>query len=252
MSRTAVYSALVLRSRPSGESNTEVTLLTAEEGIVAATVFGGPKSKLRAFASPYNSGQVWIYRDKSKNYGKLSDFDVRNWRPGLREMYERTMSAAAIAQTILSSHGGGGEWGIVLKLVSETLDILENASEDQCEYLLLYFLWQWTGFLGIQPCIDFCSTCGQGEREHLWFCTQESTALCENCFSVDRRQMANQVNRQLKLNPECRRWFSSVRELEASQVNRYSMDSKSLYEAKYLVTEVLAGILGKKLTGWDW
>jgi len=112
MSRTAVYSALVLRNRPSGESNSEVTLLTAEEGLIRVTVFGGPKSKLRAYTAPHNSGQVWIYKDKAKDYGKLSDFDVHSWRAGLRELYERTMAASAVAETILSTHGGGGVTGI--------------------------------------------------------------------------------------------------------------------------------------------
>jgi len=104
MSRTVTYTALVLRCRPSGESNSEVTLLTAEEGVIKATVFGGAKSKLRAHSAQYNSGNVWVYRDKSKDYAKLSDFDVHSWRAGLRELYERTVAASAVAETILSSH----------------------------------------------------------------------------------------------------------------------------------------------------
>jgi len=151
VSRTAVYSALVLRSRPSGESNSEVTLLTAEEGIIKATVFGGAKSKLRAHSAPYNSGQVWIYRDKAKDYAKLSDFDVKSWRPGLRELYDRTMAAGALAETILSSHGGGGEWDIALNLALKVLDALENANEELCGQLLVRFLWRWADFLGIMP-----------------------------------------------------------------------------------------------------
>jgi len=151
MSRTAILTALVLRSRASGEANSEVTLLTAEEGIIKATVFGGAKSKLRAHCAPNNSGQVWVYRDKAKDYAKLSDFDVHSWRPGLRELYDRTMAASAIAETILSSHGGGGDWGIAVELAAETLDKLETADEELCEKLLVHFLWQWADFLGIMP-----------------------------------------------------------------------------------------------------
>lgn len=151
MSRTAVYSALSLRSRPSGESNSEVYLLTAEEGIIKATVFGGPKSKLRSHVSPYNSGLVWVYRDPSKDYRKLSDFDVRSWRPGIRELYERTMAAGGIAETILASHGGGGDWGQALSLAEKALDTLETANEEKCERILVRFLWRWIEFLGIQP-----------------------------------------------------------------------------------------------------
>ena len=151
MSRTVIYSALSLRNRPCGESNSEVTLLTAEEGIIKATVFGGAKSKLRSHSSPYNSGQVWIYRDPAKEYRRLSDFDVKSWRPGLRELYDRTMAAGAIADTILASHGGGGEWSGALSLAEKALDTLETADEEKCERILVRFLWRWIELLGIQP-----------------------------------------------------------------------------------------------------
>ena len=260
MSRTAVLSALILRSRPAGESNNEVYLLTAEEGIIRATVFGGPKSKLRAFASPFNSGRAWIYRDKSKEYAKLSDMDVHSWRPALREMYERTMAGAAIAETILSSHGGGGEWGIALGLAEETLDALESANEDLCKRLLVHFLWRWAGFLGIQPHLDGCSSCGYGEDATIWFNVKESAALCANCNSNSKEQRENSkeqrniesFNRFITLNPGCRKWLSVTGELEPSVLHRYSMDAKSFGEAKALVTAVLAGVLGKRLGSWEW
>ncbi|MDR2542533.1 MAG: recombination protein O N-terminal domain-containing protein [Treponema sp.] len=248
MSRTAAYSALVLRSRPSGESNSEVFLLTAEEGLIKATVFGGPKSKLRAFASPYNSGQVWIYRDKAKDYAKLSDFDVRSWRPGLREMYERSMAAAAISDTILSSHGGGGEWAAAIKLAAETLDTLENASEELSGRLLVYFLWRWAGFLGIQPFIDCCSVCDRGDETLLWFNAHEGAVLCANCLGTESALSSG----FLKLNPGCRKWLSVAGEQEPSCLYRYSMDNKSFYEAKTLTTAILTGVIGKKLSSWEY
>jgi len=248
MSRTAVYSALVLRSRPSGESNSEITLLTAEEGIIKTTVFGGPKSKLRAHCAPYNSGQVWIYRDPAKDYGKLSDFDVHSWRPGLRELYERTMAASAIAETILSTHGGGGDWSTALKLAVSTLDALENANEELCPRLLVHFLWRWAQFLGIQPYLECCVSCGQGGDTPLWYSNRESAVLCTNCVPENPEH----ANGLLKLNPGCRRWFAAVERIEPSLLYRYSMDNKSFHEAKSLVTSVMAGVLGKRLASWDW
>jgi len=250
MSRTLVYSALVLRNRPSGESNSEVTLLTAEEGIIKATVFGGPKSKLRAHSAPYNSGQVWIYRDKSKDYAKISDFDVHSWRAGLRELYERTMTASAVADTILSSHGGGGEWGTALNMAIETLDTLETANEELCGRLLIHFLWRWSGFLGIQPHLETCAACGKDASDNiagnnaLWFSTREDAVFCAACTAGQQGL--------LQLNPGCRRWLSSVSALQAAQIHRYSMDNKSFNEAKSLTTAVLTSAIGKRLNSWDW
>jgi len=254
MSRTAVYTAIVLRNRPSGESNSEVTLLTAEEGIIKTTVFGGAKSKLRAHSAPYNSGQVWIYRDKSKEYGKLSDFDVRFWRPGLRDMYDRTMAAAAAAETILSSHGGGGEWAAAFKIAADTLDALEDANEEFCGRVLVHFLWKWVGFLGIQPHIEYCSACGNNSDNIFWFNVNEGSALCANCKSINNEQTTDNKEQSglLKLNPGCRRWLSLTSEMESSGIFRYSMDNKTFNEVKSLVTAVLSSAFGKRLASWEW
>jgi len=280
MSRTAVYSALILRSRPSGESNSEVTLLTAEEGIIKTTVFGGPKSKLRAHSAPYNSGQVWVYRDPAKDYGKLSDFDVRSWRPGLRELYERTMAASALAETILSTHGGGGDWGNALKLAAATLDALESANEELCPRLLVHFLWRWAGFLGIQPDIEGCAACGdRAAGNPLWFSAREGSVLCGSCVPMNElcpheqalspqassvptselcphkralSPQASSVPSLLQLNPGSRRWLTTVEPLEPALLYRYSMDSKSFQEAKSLACVVLSAAIGKRLASWEW
>jgi len=245
MSRTFVYTALVLRNRPSGESNSEITLLTAEEGIFKATVYGGPKSKLRSHSSPYNSGQVWIYRDPAKDYSKLSDFDVHSWRPGLRELYERTMAASAVAETILSTHGGGGDWGSALKMAVSTLDALETAGEELCHRLLVHFLWQWGGFLGIRPHLEGCASCAAADVP-LWFSVREHTVLCGKCAHGETHSDF------IHLNLGCRRWFAAVEQLEPSELHRYSLDNKSFNEAKALSAAVMAEALGKHLNSWDW
>ncbi|MDR2782867.1 MAG: recombination protein O N-terminal domain-containing protein, partial [Treponema sp.] len=106
MTRNATYSALVLRTRPVGESNREAFFLTAEGGVIRATVFGGAKSKLRACVSPFHQGTLWVYHDTVKDFMKVTDFDVKQWRPGLRELYDRSMAAAAVMDTIAASHAG--------------------------------------------------------------------------------------------------------------------------------------------------
>jgi len=257
MSRTAVYTALVLRNRPSGESNSEITLLTAEEGIIKATVYGGAKSKLRSHSAPYNSGQVWIYRDPVKDYSKLSDFDVHSWRPGLRELYERTMAASAVAETILSTHAGGGDWGSALKMATATLDALETAGEELCPRLLVHFLWQWAEFLGIRPHLDYCSNCGANvaaANEPLLFSTREHIVLCGKCATANSDEVyTNNVRPDfIHLNLGCRRWLAAVGKLEPSELRRYSLDNKSFNEAKALSSAVLAGALGKHLASWEW
>jgi DNA repair protein RecO (recombination protein O) len=255
--RNFIYSALVLRTRPSGEANRDVWFLTAEEGIIQATVFGGPKSSLRAHVAPFHEGKIWIYHDPVRNSRKVTDFDVRSWRPGLRELYERTMAADGIAETILTTQGGGGSWDAALTLSSRSLDALASADSVTCLRILLQFLWNWTLFLGQKPSMDHCAACGEElpggkssshacpERADglLLFSPAEEGFICPAC--------ANGQKSLLPLGLGAQRWLTAIENLDPSLMNRYSPDSLSLKQAKAVVTALLSGILGKRIETWD-
>ena len=52
--RSSSTFATILALKQSGENNRSVTLLTPQDGIVYATLYGGPKSKFRSLVSPFN------------------------------------------------------------------------------------------------------------------------------------------------------------------------------------------------------
>jgi DNA repair protein RecO (recombination protein O) len=282
MSRLFTYTALILRARPSGESNREIWFLSAEEGLLKATVFGGPKSKFRAQAAPYHQGRLWIYHDPVKDSRKLTDFDVLSWRPGLRELYERSAAAAAIAETILAGHGGGGHWEAALNLASGTLDALETAGEDACKRILIHFLWNWADILGVRPDPDHCGVCAcePPENDLLWYDDSEGALLCPSCIdlssaieeksskekspkekspkeksptvSVDTRKTGDpHPVGLLPLGSGGRRWLKAVQGMEPRLLTRYTLDSPSQRQVWVLVTAILAGALGKRLGTWD-
>jgi DNA repair protein RecO (recombination protein O) len=216
--RLFTYSALILRVRPSGEANREAWVLTAEEGILRATVFGGPKSKLRAHVAPYHRGKLWIYRDPVRDSCKITDFDVQSWKPGIRESYERSSVAAAIAETILVAYGGGGSWGEVLGLADASLGALEAADPGACERAFIYFLWNWAGILGIRP--DLNETEYDGDTSG-------------------------------SLGPGARAWLVAALELALPQMARRTMDGVSVRQARRFVTTIVGNALGKRPGTWD-
>jgi DNA repair protein RecO (recombination protein O) len=261
MTRTPSYNALILRARSSGESNRELTLLTAEEGLLRATVFGGPKSRLRAHAAPYHQGTVWLYRDPVKDSLKVTDFDVQFWRPGIREDYSRTMTAAAIAETILASHGGGAERAPALALASATLDALESCDADACRRLLIQFLWNWADVLGCRPDPRRCVSCGKGFPETgppvtLWYSRREGHLVCSACCGLDediRNLTGTYLAAEfLPVGPGARRWLLAAEILAPSEIGRVGMDNTSRHEAKTLCAAILNAVIGKQLASWDW
>ena len=252
------YSALILRTRASGESNREVWMLSAEEGILRATVFGGPKSKLRSHAAPFHSGRALIYHDPVRDTRKLSEFDVQFWRPGLRELYERAMSADAIAETILASHGGGGNWETAMALAQTAFDAMECANEEFCTRIFILFLWRWTAFLGIQPDLNHCGRCGAetSTGTTMWYSKTENSLLCPDCVhsgQADGTEESYGVSDNfMQINPGCRRWLTTAAFLAPLELSHYTMDNKTLREAKMLTQSVLTAALGWKPASWDW
>jgi DNA repair protein RecO (recombination protein O) len=272
MVRNYCYSALVLRARPSGDANREITFLTAEEGLIRATVFGGPKSRLRAHTAPFHRGRLWIYRDPAKDFMKVTDFDVQTWRPGIRELYERTMAASAVAETVLAAQGGGGGWREALSLTDGALDALEGADAPACRRLIIQFLWDWAEILGQRPELNRCASCACEAREDglLWYSLRDGTMVCPDCAALpagaalyaakalpaaytgyDGRGGAPgwETAGYLPAGPGVRRWLAAVQ--APARPRRLTLDRAAEREAKALVTAILAGALGRRLPTWE-
>ena len=225
MSRSFTYNALTLRVKAQGESNREAWFLTAEEGIIRAVVYGGPKSRLRALVAPYHEGKLWIYYDPVRDSRKVSDFDVHSYRVGLRELWERAMTAGAIAETILFSQGGGGGWNEALKLAQEVIDTLDNADAAACSRLGIYFLWRWACFLGSRPNLSLL------ENEEVYRGPGSPSPV-----RIGKGALA---------------WLKKIESLLARDIVRVSLDNDSLEQARALSKTVLAESLGKRLPTWE-
>ncbi|MBR1722131.1 MAG: recombination protein O N-terminal domain-containing protein, partial [Treponema sp.] len=99
--------ALILSVQLQGESNRRVTIFSPHEGIFTATLYGGPKSKLRALVSPMNSGLIYLYRDEVKNQIKITDFDVKNYHLSFRENLFKTWAASFATEILIKTKCAG-------------------------------------------------------------------------------------------------------------------------------------------------
>jgi len=250
MSRSFTYSAITLRVRPSGQSNREAWFLTAEEGVLRATVFGGPKSRLRAQVAPFHQGKLWIYHDPVRDSRKVSDFDVHSYRAGIRELYERVMAADAVAETVLASHGGGGGWPQAAKLTGGVLDAIGEADAALCSRLGVYFLWQWADILGVRPELSACASCAAEvpREQSLWYSAANEALFCAGCTQRESRSPALST---IRLGPGARLWLSGIESLGPVALSRVTLDSPSLEQAKALSKTILARTLDKHLPTWD-
>ena len=162
------------------------------------------------------------------------------------------MSADAVAETILASHGGGGNWAAALALAEETLSALESAGEEMCERILVYFFWRWADILGLQPDLAHCASCGTAPPETpFWYSVREGDMRCAACTSAGGDGTPADRGGLLLAGPGCRRWLAAINALSPALLNRYTLDGKSFREARALTMAILAEALGKRPASWD-
>jgi DNA repair protein RecO (recombination protein O) len=159
--RNQVHEVLALRMKEVPSGARVLTMMSADSGIIEAFIFGGPKSKLRSLASPWGSGRAFLYHDPVRDFLKLSDFEVIEPFSGLRESLRRIMGANLIAELLIKSSGGGGDFPEVLGLARDCLRSLEGLPESRADYPLLLFIWRLVEILGLMPDLQCCIDCGK-------------------------------------------------------------------------------------------
>ena len=153
MNRSYYTNAIVLNLKPTGENNNSVTLLTPDKGIIYATLYGGPKSKLRSLVAQWHSGKIWLYDNPEKKQTKISDMEVLNYHESFgRDLFK--MYAASLAAELAIKTRCAGSPEQCFKLISGFLDGMELCDEEQSRLGLIRFLWRYLALMGVQPEAD--------------------------------------------------------------------------------------------------
>ena len=253
--RNIVYESLVLRARESPGGDRILCLMTAEAGIQDVFVFGGPKSKLRSLASPYSSGRAFVYLDPSRDFRKLSDFEVNESFTGLREGLKKIWAAGLVAEFLLKTNGGGGDFPEVLELSREAMRGLESCRDEEADYPLLLYLWRMIDLLGLLPETESCSACAlpfPQEAERL-YSFAAGGFLCPACARAEENGRSGENGsregesrgwgggRSLAefpsylLSAGAARWLSRSAALSFAEASKVGLDAASLAGLKALV-----------------
>lgn len=229
--------ALVLSLTTFGEGHRSALLFTPDHGLIHAAVFGGPKSRLRARVSPWQTGTAWLYTDPVKNMVKITDFDVQAWRQGIREDLVRTWCASLCSEIISRSHGTV-DW----TLVNAFLDGISVSEETECRLGLLRFLWRILTSAGICPDYTGCVRCGAGtmlKNGVLYYSPHEDGFICADCAHPDEQR--------IPLSSEAGRYLAAIHRLRPSEVRAIALSQESYTELKGFLFFLLSRMIGSSL-----
>ena len=161
MSKSLTMQATIISVKQTGENFSTVTLLSKTEGIIYATLYGGPKSKLKSLVSAWNTGIAYLSYSKNITNFKISDFDVKRYHLSFRESIEKNCAACIAAEIAIKTKCAGNS-SIFWNLFSGFIDGLEYCNTaEQCSAGLLRFFWRYLELAGIRPDATKCASCEQ-------------------------------------------------------------------------------------------
>ncbi len=241
--RNKSINATVLLVRNTADNCSQVCLVSAEQGISWATLYGGPKSKLKSLVQPFNSGRIWLYEDKIKNSVKITDFEILNYHIKLKSnLY--TIWAANLACEILMKTKCAGDAPNAYVLFRAYLDGIDSTDESGARIGTVRFLWRYLGLLGVQPDIAECSFCHKACAEDASFSPARNGIICKSCQkSADPQQKQS----LFLLSKESLEYLAALNTLTPGRVRAITISADSAYQLKKLVFYLIEQAVGAKL-----
>lgn len=244
MNRSSSTDAIVLSLRPLGENNTSVTLLTPEAGIVYATLYGGPKSRLRSLVSQWNSGKVWLYENPEKNQIKISDFEVKNFHETFSQSLYKLYAASLAAELAIKTRCAGSAKEC-FRLVSGFFDGMDLCDEEQSRVGLIRFLWRYLELLGLQPQSHACGCCGKtfldtqfAPEAISYYNSMENSFICPSCAGPENAIPVKNTAVQ---------YLSALTVLSPSDARKLSIDEETYGQIRQLVFFLIENSIDQKL-----
>lgn len=247
MNRSTSTSAIILSLRPLGENNSSVTLLTPENGIVYAVLYGGPKSRLRSLVSQWNSGKIWIYENPEKNQIKISDFEVSNYHSSFSQNLFKSYAASLAAELAIKTRCAGSA-PACFRLVAGFLDGMELCDEEQSRVGLIRFLWRYLELLGIQPLTHVCSSCGKNFLDTQfapdavsYYNSMENSFICPDCANLAYgKNMLSVKNTAVQ-------YLSALTVLSPAEARKITIDEEIYGQIRQLVFFLIENSIDQKL-----
>lgn len=243
--------ALILNVKEQGENNRTVQVISDTLGLFHATLYGGPKSRLRSLVQPFNTGTLWIYDDEGRHSRKITDFDVTDCHDSLHENLCKIWSANLAAELVLKTRCAGDEHASYI-LLKALVDGIDRSTEDGTRLGLLRFLWRYLGLLGVQPDTESCAGCGSRLRAEAG--VQQTAACCipaENGFVCPEcsgtSSAAGQQAFRFELSGEGLHYLAALNTQTPGAVRTLTLSAQTAWQLKQLLFTLAEQAAGCRL-----
>lgn len=230
------WEGIVLKSRPYGESNKIVTIMTRENGKMTVMARGAkkPTSRLASVTLNFSHGMYVIQH--SKGMGTLQQGELLHSRRFLTTDIVATAYASYIVELIDRLIEEGRPEPFVFEVLKQALNAIEEQSDP--EAICLFVDWKLLPYAGVQPILHACSGCGEVEGEFAYSFSQGGF-LCHRCYHLDP-YIIRLTPKQLKLI----RMFYTV---PIDQIGKLDLKKETKQFIKKIVTTIYEEQTGMRL-----
>lgn len=178
---------IILKRETWRETGRMYVIYTKEAGKLLAIGRGTRKvlSKLAAHLEPYTTADLFIAR--GRRYETLAGANMTRSPEPLVQDDTRHVTASFFTEVLDHFVKWGQKDDELWDLLNGFLQDLEHISEEQIQYRLAGFLWEFMDHLGYGPILDQCSVC---ETENLqgavWFLPISGAVACRTCRPEER------------------------------------------------------------------
>ena len=185
MERYKQIQGLIAGTRRYGELNKSVNVLSPEEGLFQAVIYGGRKGKNCSVAPLFSYGTFQIYNNPVKNEYSIKESDCTFTADRIMKDIKLTAAASYMCEVSCRIKTDSPE--DVYNLLKNAITILENGSYVP-EKIIIDFTWKLLQFSGTAGDFSACPSCDRviTDNEVLHFSTTMTTPVCQDCADTDR------------------------------------------------------------------
>lgn len=257
MQRSFCSNVIILNLHETGENNSTVTILSEEKGIIYATLYGGPKSKLKSLVNQFNSGKIWLYDNPEKKQTKINDFEVTNYHPSFSQNLFKMYAACVACELAIKTHCAGSS-NLFYSLLSGFFDGMELCNEEQSRLGFIRFLWRFINLLGMQPNTFYCSECNKN------FLTSKFENDSQYYYNIiDNNFICDECNKNINTNSETNKssyfavknsvinYLNGIIKLNALEARKLQINKEDFNQLKEYVYFILEKSIDIKLNTFD-
>ncbi|MDA3850182.1 MAG: DNA repair protein RecO [Spirochaetaceae bacterium] len=194
MTRNFKAELVILKSWPMKETHRSLKALSPQLGLISLIQFGGQSSKKgrRKGAESFCYGLGQLYKEPRYEGWQLKDFQLIHGFQENREDLKKIYILSLMAETMLITHGGGGDSIRAFNLLKDSFSLLEKADEDsQSDRVLIRYILKFLDLLGLGDFYNCCSTCGRGlmDSEPLFY-DGDGSHCCPHCAGQNMMPLA--------------------------------------------------------------